>query len=255
MLSQSANVLDRWSTSEDPRTVPSQHDQLFTELVAAGLAAEEDRRIWHLLTDERGRRLLSVLEGRTRYVTLVLEAVHDGHNQAAVLRTADAFGVQDVVVVEADARFSPNHSISQGAHSWLSLRRFTAVREAINDLHRRGYQVWASHLDPSAVDLEDIPLDQPIALLFGNEHQGVSDTAIEDADGTFVIPMRGFVQSLNVSVAAAISTYHVTRTASREAPERYSLDMPEKREVLALWMRRHLPRGRPLPPTSRGSNS
>lgn len=224
------------------------HDRRYSKLVAAGLAAEEDRRIWSLLTEARGRRLVEVLARRTRYVTVALEAVHDGHNQAAVIRTADAFGVQDVSVVEGDTRFDPMRSISQGSERWVTLRRHDDVPGAVADLHRRGYRVWASHLDPAAVPLDDLPLDRPTALLLGNEHEGVSAEGLDAADGTYVIPMRGFVQSMNVSVAAAVSVHHVTRRARQLAGERYALTTAEKREVLSDWMRRHLPRGRPLPP-------
>jgi tRNA (guanosine-2'-O-)-methyltransferase len=141
-------------------------------------------------------------------------------------------------------------SISQGSERWVTLRRHDDVPGAIADLHRRGYRVWASHLDPAAVPLEDLPLDRPTALLLGNEHEGVSPDGLAEADGTYVIPMRGFVQSMNISVAAAVSVHHVTRAAREVAGARYGLTATEKRELLSDWMRRHLPRGRPLPPSA-----
>jgi tRNA (guanosine-2'-O-)-methyltransferase len=223
------------------------HQRRFDDLVAQGIADPADAVLWSLLSNERGARLLDVLARRTRYVTIVLEAVHDGHNQAAVLRSADAFGVQNVTIIEAGTRFAPHHRISHSADKWLSLRREPDASTAIGRLRADGYRVWSSRLDPDAVPIDLLDLSEPAALVFGNEHEGVSEEACRLADGTFVVPMFGFVQSMNVSVAAAITMFDVTRRARREAGGRYTLSLDERRAILAAWLRVHLPRGRPLP--------
>jgi len=232
--------------------VSDTHQQRFKSLLDRGLADPRDERLWEILSEDRGARLLEVLSQRTRFVTVVLEAVHDGHNQAAVLRSADAFGLQDVTIVEAGARFAPCSGVSQGAHKWLTLHREPDIASAVGHLRQRGYRVFASRLDTGAAPLSELPLDQPVALVFGNEHLGVSDEASELADGAFVVPMSGFVQSMNVSVAAAVAMFETARRARHAVGECYGLSAGERREVLAGWLRLHLPRGRELPPRSAG---
>lgn len=214
---------------------------MFAELVQAGLLDPEDRPFWELLTPRRGRRMVEVLRRRTRHIALILEAVDDGHNQAAVLRSADAFGVQYVGVVRGRAPFRPNPEVTQGADKWLSVRHFETVGQAIRAMQARGYRVWASRLDETAVPLPEVDLSAPAVFLFGNEHDGLSEEALGLADGRFIVPMCGFVQSLNVSVAAAITLFHATRRARREVGEAYFLTPAERRDVLRRWLRTTTP--------------
>ncbi len=123
---------------------------------------------------------------------------------AAVLRTCEAFGIQEVHVVEhPEVRFSPNDRVTQGCDKWLDLHRwenFAAAREA---LHARGFFLWVSAAQPAATSLWELELTGKRALVFGNERTGVSEEAVAGADGTFWIPMRGFTRSLNISAAVA----------------------------------------------------
>ncbi|MCL6439500.1 MAG: RNA methyltransferase [Rubrobacteraceae bacterium] len=199
---------------------------------------------WSMLSPRRARRMLEVLENRTRYVTVLLEAVDDGHNQAAVLRSAEAFGVQEVSVVEGEKPFSPSPGITQGSDRWLTIHRHRSIEEAASFLRERGYRLWGSRLDGNAVPLQEVDLSRPAAFLFGNEHEGLSGRALELVDGTFVVPMRGFVQSLNISVAAAITLFHATNRARAEAKEDYPLDEAARREVLMRWISTTNPRAR-----------
>ena len=210
---------------------------LFEQLVAQGILTEEDRIFWETITLHRARRMLEALRQRTRYITVVLEAVDDGHNQAAVLRSADAFGVQEVSIIRGRAPFSPNQGVTQGAHKWLTLHRFPDIEATVQSLREQGYRIWASQPDPSAVPIDQVDLSQPAAFLFGNEHDGLSDRALDLADGTFVIPMVGFVQSLNISVAAAITLIQATHRARQLAGARYFLTQEEQRAVLRHWLR------------------
>ncbi len=214
---------------------------LFEILVEEGVLAPEDRPFWDLLTPRRAQRMVDVLRQRTRHIALILEAVDDGHNQAAVLRSADAFGVQYVGVVQGRAPFRPNPEVTQGADKWLTVQRFENIEAAIEAMRARGYRVWASRLDENAVPLPDVDLSTPAAFLFGNEHDGVSEQALALADGSFVIPMVGFVQSLNVSVAAAITMFHVTRRARHEVGDAYYLSRDEQQAVLRHWLRTTTP--------------
>ncbi len=210
---------------------------LFQALIKQGILDEEDRAYWDLLTLHRVKRLLDVLRCRTRHIVVGMEAVDDGHNQAAILRSADAFGVQEVAVVTGQAPFSPSERVTQGAHKWLTIRKYPDIGAAMGALRARGYHIWASRLAPNAIPLDEVDLSRPAAFFFGNEHEGLSEEAIRHADNLFVIPMVGFVQSLNVSVAAAITLYHTTHRAREEVGPAYFLSLEEQRHLLRRWIR------------------
>ena len=155
-----------------------------------------------LLLQPRLERIEAVLQGRTRNFTLVLDQLEDAFNMAAVLRTCEGFGVQDVHVIENPAApFKPNATVTQGCDKWLDLhhhRDFAACRAAL-----KGFKVLASAAREGAQSLAEISFDQRVALVLGNERFGVRPEVIEQSDGVFWIPMRGFSQSLNISAAAS----------------------------------------------------
>jgi tRNA (guanosine-2'-O-)-methyltransferase len=218
-------------------TMNEQEAKAFIEqLQKEGLLTEEMRLVSEMILPERLKRMYEILHQRTRYITVLTEAVDDPHNQAAVLRTAEAFGVQDVYVVTGRAPFQPNPHVTRYADKWLTLYQKPDIVTAIKDLQAKGYQVYASYLGEGTLRLCDIDVSRPTALLFGNEHSGVSQEAIRSADGTFMIPMYGFVQSFNISVAAALSLYDVTERARQQAGKRYYLSLEEKKELYEEWM-------------------
>ena len=158
------------------------------------------------LEPERKARIDAVVAHRTRTLTVVMEAFCDPQNVNAVLRTCEAFGVQELHAVEGPMKpYDRNKKISQNADKWLDVRRWSSTRECLGHLKAEGYAIYATHLDEGSRPLATLPFAGKVALVFGNEHRGVSDEALALADASYVIPMRGFVQSLNVSVAAAIS--------------------------------------------------
>ena len=209
-------------------------------LVAEGLLAEEELWLADWLRPERLLRLREVLMRRTGYIAIAMEAVDDGHNQAAILRSAEAFGVQNVVVIEGKQPFQPAKGVTQGAHKWLTIRRMPGIQDTIDALHAWGFQVYATDLGEGARPIEAIGLARPTAILFGNEKEGVSREALERADGRFYIPMAGFVQSFNVSVAAAIALYELTRRAREIAKDRYELKPSERHKLFVTWCLRSL---------------
>ena len=220
--------------------------ELFAALCAQGLLSPEDKPFWDLLTLARLQRMLSVLQQRTLYIIVGMEAVDDGHNQAAILRSAEAFGVQEVAVVTGQAPFEPSERVTQGAHKWLTIRKYPNIQAAMAHLRQRGYRIWASRLDERAVPIDQVDLSQPAAFFFGNEHEGLSPEALRLADGSFIIPMVGFAQSLNVSVAAAITLFHVTRRAREEVGTRYYLTSEQQASILRHWLRTATPAVRRL---------
>jgi len=231
------NVVLRNYGETKVKTMNGQEAKAFIEqLQQEGLLTEEMRPVWEMIMPERLKRMYDVLNERTRYITIITEAVDDPHNQAAVLRSAEAFGLQDVYVVTGSAPFQPNPFVTRNADKWLTVQQKKDIQTAIQQLKESGYQVFASYLGEGTIQLQDMDVSRPTALLFGNEHSGVSDEAIRLADGTFMIPMHGFVQSFNISVAAALTLYDVTERARQYAKEAYYLPFAEKKALYEQWM-------------------
>jgi tRNA (guanosine-2'-O-)-methyltransferase len=158
------------------------------------------------LLPERRERIDRVVAERTRTLTVVMEAFCDPQNVNAVLRTCEAFGVQEVHVVDGPQKaYERNKKISQNADKWLDVVRWRTSAECLDALHARGFACYATHLGEGSGALGELSFAGKVALVFGNESRGVSDEAVRLADATFTIPMRGFVQSFNVSVAVAIT--------------------------------------------------
>ncbi|HSD21283.1 MAG TPA: RNA methyltransferase [Anaeromyxobacter sp.] len=160
----------------------------------------------------------AVVANRTRTLTVVMEAFCDPQNVNAVLRTCEAFGIQELHAVEGVMKpYDRNKKISQNADKWLDVRRWSSTRDCLAHLRDEGFAIYATHLGEGTRSLDALPFAGKVALVFGNEHRGVSDQALALADATYAIPMRGFVQSLNVSVAAAIS---IAKAVERREAER-----------------------------------
>lgn len=165
------------------------------------------------MTPERKNKITNVLNKRQPDLTLVFENVHDPHNIAAVMRTCDAVGVQDIYILNTrenqTKRFGKKSSAS--AAGWLTIHHFDNVEACFKEVKSRYEKVFATHLGERAVSLYELDFTQPIALVFGNEHSGVSEEALHFCDGNFIIPQVGMVQSLNISVACAVSLYEAFR--------------------------------------------
>ncbi len=180
-------------------------------------ACHEDAAFyWAQLTPKRQERIESVVAARVRSVTVVLDRLLDAHNTAAVLRTAEGLGLCGTHVVPHESDDGVAHRrVTQDAHKWLDVTTHASGAAAATALRAAGYDVWAGHLDDQARLYTDLPADRPIALLFGNEHEGPSAETLAACTGTFRIPMAGFTQSFNVSVAAGIALAHVTAARRR----------------------------------------
>ena len=158
------------------------------------------------LVPERKARIDEVVANRTRTLTVVMEAFCDPQNVNAVLRTCEAFGIQELHAIEGPMKpYDRNKKISQNADKWLDVHRWKSTAECLGHLRDQGFVIYVTHLDPGTRPLGELSFAGKAALVFGNESRGVSEDAVRLADATFAIPMRGFVQSFNVSVAAAIT--------------------------------------------------
>jgi tRNA (guanosine-2'-O-)-methyltransferase len=167
------------------------------------------------LTPERWAKIQKVVASRTCDVSAVLENIYDRGNTSAVMRSAEAMGFQNIHLIEPGDRFKEANRVTAGADKWLDVVRFRETPAAIEHLKARGYTVLATHLDSAAKPLESMDLTRPIALVFGNEKDGISPEMQKLADATVILPMRGFVQSYNISVAAAIAFQAISSVRAR----------------------------------------
>lgn len=193
-------------------------------------------------TSRRQARVEDVLSRRQKSLTIVLEDVHDPHNASAVLRSCDGVGILDVHLVyvhEEPPRRSFARTTSASAAKWVRLHYHDSIEACYAILREQGFHVYATALGQESVGLYDVDFTQPTALVFGNEHRGVSRAAIDDADATLFIPMQGMVESLNISVACAVSLYEAMR--QRLAAGMYSRPELSESELAALegeWIRK-----------------
>jgi tRNA (guanosine-2'-O-)-methyltransferase len=159
-----------------------------------------------LLLEERRARIDEVVALRTRELVVVLDRLEDNFNMAAVLRTCEGLGIQEVHVIEnPEVRFEPNGAVTQGCDKWLDISRHRDFAACKADLSRRGFRILASAVRPGATRLDEVRFEGKVAVVFGNERYGVSEDVLSGADGTFWIPMRGFSRSFNISVAAGMT--------------------------------------------------
>jgi len=165
------------------------------------------------MTAERKSRIERVLKHRQNDLTIVLENVFDPHNVSAVMRTCDAIGVQEIYVLNTKI---PRHKkwgsrSSSSAAKWLTIHQYENTSECFEALRKNYDVILTTHLSADAVSLYEIDLTKKTALVFGNEQEGVSQEIRSKADGNFIIPQVGIIQSLNISVACAVSLYEAFR--------------------------------------------
>jgi len=165
------------------------------------------------MTPERSEKLIKVLSKRQANLTVVLENVQDPHNASAVMRTCDAVGIQEVYILNTKI---PRHKkwgyrSSSSALKWLTIHEFDNLEECVAALRKKFSKILTTHLSSDALSLHDINFTESIALVFGNEHAGVTEEFRALADGNFIIPQMGIIQSLNISVACAVSIYEAMR--------------------------------------------
>ena len=164
------------------------------------------------LSSRRSERIKEVLARRQPDLTVVIENIHDPHNVSAILRSCDAVGIMQVELLYTVEKFPRiGKKSSSSANKWLDRRKHTSVEECFATLRDEGFTIFATHLGNSSRSLYDLDLTKKVALVFGNEHRGVSDEASALANGNFQIPMLGMIQSLNVSVACAVALFESLR--------------------------------------------
>ncbi|NBB85570.1 MAG: TrmH family RNA methyltransferase [Bacteroidetes bacterium] len=185
------------------------------------------RHLRPFLTERRQARIEAVLEERTTTVVPVVEGIVNTGNVSAVMRSAEALGFHQFHVIKNaadDTQFKTSRRTSQGAEKWLDVQVWDTPATCARRLRERGYRVVVTHLDDAAVPLGTLDFTQPTAIVFGNERDGASEALLAEADATCILPMSGFTQSFNISVAAALVLYHAREDRLRR--QGYHGDLP-----------------------------
>lgn len=193
-------------------------------------------RVLEPLSEERRRaRILEVTRARVGSVTVLMDMPRDPHNGAAVVRSADAFGVPQLHVVLRDDAFLVGHRVAQGTERWVDVVQHRAPEDAVRSLKERGFRLVATHPLGTLVP-EDLGSIERLCLVLGNEHDGISEALRAASDASVRIPMRGYVESLNLSVAAAVLLAAALRGRQGDlAPD-------EERRLYAVGLLRSVPR-------------
>ena len=193
------------------------------------------------LTDNRKVLFQKVLDERTKHFTVVLEDIYQTHNTSAVIRSCDIFGIQDVYTIENEFTNKISRHVARGSHKWVDIHRFKKDIDntipCLDHVQKQGYQLIATTPHIDSTYLPDFDITKKTAFIFGREKEGISDIIKERADGFLKIPMYGFTESLNISVAVAIILQHVTNKLKVSDAD-WQLQSSEKREIYERWVRK-----------------
>ena len=212
----------------------------------------EEHPLAEQLTERRKDRIVQVVERRLASVTVVMENLYDPHNVSAVVRTAEGFGLDAVHVVEQPNRYTRNPAILRGADRWVRIARHRGLTGCLSELMADGFLLCAADVGPGAVPLEEVPVDRPLAVIMGSEHDGLTKAAKSMADVRFWVPMSGFTESFNVSVSCALALFDLTRRRRAHLGTSGDLSYAESEARALDWLERSARRGTKnrLPPSS-----
>lgn len=181
------------------------------------------------------------IEFRSRHLCVVLENIYQPHNASAVLRSCDLFGVQDIHIIENSNKYTLSEEVAMGSSKWLNMYKHNKEENntlsCFENLRKKGYKIIATTPHEKDVMLDELPIDQKIALVFGTELNGLSDIAMENADAYVKIPMYGFTESFNISVSAALSMFHLTEKI-RKSDINWQLSEEEKTKIQIEWAKK-----------------
>jgi tRNA (guanosine-2'-O-)-methyltransferase len=188
-------------------------------------------RIASLLTPDRLKKISEVVEQRTFSVSVVLENIHDRGNASAVMRSAEALGLAQVHSIEPGEKLKESQRTTAGADKWVELSRWKTTQECISQLKKEKKQIIVTHLDSTSKPIHQVDFTKPTAIVLGNEKDGASQEMIAAADVRVILPMVGFVQSYNISVAGALCFYHIYMDRMRRQSFHGDLT-PEQKMIL-----------------------
>lgn len=195
------------------------------------------------VTDKRKATFKKVLDERTKHFTVVLEDIFQPHNSSAVVRTCDIFGVQDVHVIQNKYSSKVSRYVAKGSQKWLDIKKYNQgannTQDCLDVLRADGYQIIATTPHNESCFLQEFDITKKSAFVFGVEKDGVSEYTMNQADGFLKIPMVGFTESLNISVAAAIILQDLT-TKLRLSDIDWKLSQEEKDALYAEWIQKSI---------------
>jgi tRNA (guanosine-2'-O-)-methyltransferase len=221
--------------------IKQKYSQLFSNYTY-----EQKEQLYEALSEffsENKRQLLDQnIQNRTKHITLVMEDIFQSQNASAVLRTADCFGIQDVHIIENQYEYTLNPDVALGSSKWVNYYRYNKKDEnntllAYDDLRKKGYKIIATLPHENDVMLQDLDISQPIALVFGTEKTGLTETAIKNADAFVKIPMYGFTESFNISVSAALCSFYLTEKMRNTTGLDWKLTENQQIEQKLYWAR------------------
>jgi len=187
-----------------------------------------------MLTAERIARIDQVLAARLGSVVTVVEDTYDPRNAAATIRTTEAIGLGELHVIEPEERFSASGGVTRGAHRWIELHRWPSAEAAIGGLRARGFRVFAT-LPGAPQTIDEVDVTTPLAVAFGNEHDGLSAGAVAACDGAIGVPMFGFTESYNLSVTVALAMSRIAARRRAAIGSLGDLEDQRRRELRARW--------------------
>ncbi|SIS78775.1 tRNA (guanosine-2'-O-)-methyltransferase [Kaistella chaponensis] len=192
------------------------------------------QHLQQFLTDERLEKINHFAPESSDFVLPVIEDVFQFRNAAAIVRSVEACGFHKIIAMESEHEFNPNLRVTKGAETWVEVEKLPHNLDSLREIKNRGYKILAVSPENNATMLSDYDLKEPVALVFGTEAAGVSEEILDFADETLAIPMYGFTQSFNVSVAAAISVYELKQKLLRSNLD-YKLSEEKLWEMKVRW--------------------
>lgn len=194
------------------------------------------------VTENKKTKIARVLENRTRHITLALENIFQSHNASATLRTCELLGVQDIHVIEHNNAYSVSCGVARGSAKWVTLRKYGKkntdnTAACYENLRSSGYKIYAASPHKDGFTPDTLPLYEKAAVIFGTEEEGLTDYALSQADGFFMIPMYGFTESFNVSVSVGIAFSRLIERL-RASDINWGLTEEEKAQLTLDWYRR-----------------
>ncbi len=197
------------------------------------------------VTENRKQKFDALIRHRTKHLTVVLEDIYQPHNAAAVLRSCDCFGVQDVHVIENQNKFEANPDVELGSAKWITLNKYNSKEEnttdCIKSLKQKGYKIVVTSPHKNDCSIEELDITHKSALFFGTEMRGATPVAFEQADAFVKIPMVGFTESLNISVSAAVTLYTLITRLKKSSVD-WHLSKEEENAVRLQWLRNSIPK-------------
>jgi tRNA (guanosine-2'-O-)-methyltransferase len=196
------------------------------------------------MTASRFEKIERVSQHRTHYATVVLEDIQQPHNISAAIRSTECFGVQNVHVIEQRFKYILNQNVTKGAGDWVDIHRYKQhennTRECFKTLKDQGYMIYGATPHTHDTRVQDLPLDKPVAIVFGTEYQGLSSYALENVDGYVKIPMYGFTESFNISVSVAICLHNITSRIYASDDIAWRMSQDEIYDLQIKWLKKSM---------------